>query len=98
MAKALDYSPRVRMEWLVAGVRVVLAGGALLAVALDPAPLRYWQTAYVLVWYLIWSLAVLALVWTPTRFAPGWDIAVHLCDLIVFSLLMVVTGGATATC
>jgi len=86
--------PRVRVEWLVAGTRVVLAGGALLAVALEP--FRYWSIAYLLAWYLVWSLAVLALVWTPTRFARGWDVAVHLFDLAVFSLLMLVTQGATS--
>jgi len=31
-----EYPPRVRVEWLIASSRVVLAGGALLAVAISP--------------------------------------------------------------
>jgi signal transduction histidine kinase len=85
------------VEWVVAGTRVVLAGGALLAVAIDPLQhVRHAMVLYLLGWYLVYSLGMLALVWAPIRFARGWDLAVHLFDFAVFSLLMVVTQGATS--
>ena len=49
---------------------------------------------YVLAWYLTYSLAMLALVWAPIRFAPGWAFAVHLFDFVAFSLLVAATRGA----
>ena len=81
----------------MAGTRVVLAGGALLAVAIDPLEhVRYLFVLYLLGWYLVYSLGMLALVWAPVRFARGWDLAVHLFDFAAFSLLMVVTQAATS--
>lgn len=89
--------PRVRVEWLIAGTRVVLAGGALLAIAVDPLePARHAFVLYLLAWYLAYSLGMLALVWAPVRFARGWGLAVHLFDFGAFSLLMMVTQAATS--
>ena len=67
-----DYPPRVRVEWLIATTRVVLAGGALLATTIRPFAPGDWITTYSLGWYLVYSLVVLALVWMPVRFARGW--------------------------
>src|SRR5262249_42015974 len=84
-----EYPPRVRLEWLIAGTRVVLVAGALLAVAVDPvSPVWDWTVTYALGSYLVFSIAVLALVWTPVRFARGWGVALHLTDLAAFSLFM----------
>ena len=38
MIPQLESPPRVRVEWLIAGVRVVLALGTLIALAIDPVP------------------------------------------------------------
>ena len=59
-----DYPPRARIEWVIAGARVVLAVGALFAIRLDPAtPSEYETLTYsLLVAYLIHSAATLALV------------------------------------
>ena len=81
----------------MAGTRVVLAGGALLAVAIDPLEhVRHSFVLYLLAWYLVYSLGMLALTWAPIRFARGWGLAVHLFDFAAFSLLIVVTQAATS--
>jgi signal transduction histidine kinase len=89
-----EYPPRVRIEWLIAISRVLIAGGALIAVAMNPQHAGHWVLTYILAWYLIYSLLVLALVWTPVRFARGWDLAVHAFDLAAFSLFMLFSEGA----
>jgi signal transduction histidine kinase len=43
--------------------------------------------------YFVYSLFVLALVWTPVRFAAGWDLAVHSFDLGAFAILILLTAG-----
>jgi signal transduction histidine kinase len=91
-----DYPPRVRVEWLIATTRVVLAGGALLATAIRPFTPGDWITTYSLGWYLIYSLVVLALVWTPVRFARGWDVLLHLVDLAAFSAFVFFTEGTAS--
>jgi len=92
-----EYPPRVRIEWLIAISRVVLAAGALIAVAVSPADaLGTWSLAYALGWYLLYSVLVLGLVWTPVRFARGWDLAQHSFDLAAFSLFNYYTDSATS--
>jgi len=92
-----EYPPRVRIEWLIASSRVVLAGGGLLAVAISPfGPGDDWRLAYTIGWYLIYSLCVLALVWTPVRFAPAWGLSLHLFDLSAFSLFTLFTGASSS--
>jgi signal transduction histidine kinase len=92
-----EYPPRVRIEWLIASSRVVLAGGALLAVATSPfGPGDDWRLAYTISWYLVYSLCVLALVWTPVRFAPAWGLTLHLFDLSAFSLFTFFTEASTS--
>jgi signal transduction histidine kinase len=96
-AAVAGYPPKVRIEWVVAATRVVLAAGALVAFAVDPQDrVRFALAMYVIAWYLVYSLGMLALVWTPWRFARGWDVAVHLFDFGAFSLLMLVTQAATS--
>jgi signal transduction histidine kinase len=92
-----EYPPRVRLEWLIASSRIVLAGGALLGVAVSPAdPLTTVPLAYALGWYLLYSLLVLALVWTPVRFARGWDLAQHGFDLAAFTLFNLFTDASNS--
>ncbi len=77
--------PRVRVEWLIAGVRVALAVSALLAFLIDaPNYFPPYFVTLVFVGYLVYGLAVLALVWSPVQFGRGWDLAVHVFDLLVF--------------
>ncbi|NOT25184.1 MAG: hypothetical protein HOP16_03680 [Acidobacteria bacterium] len=92
-----SFAPRVRVEWLIAGTRVVLALGGLLAAVVDPLqqPIQVF-VLYFLAWYLTYSLAMLALVWAPIRFAPGWALAVHLFDFMAFTLLVAATRAATS--
>ena len=93
--REFSFAPRVRVEWLIAGTRVVLALGGLLAVIAAPLePSVQVFTLYLLGWYLAYSLAMLALVWAPIRFAPGWAFAVHLFDFVAFSLLVATTRAA----
>jgi signal transduction histidine kinase len=92
-----EYPPRVRVEWLIASSRVVLAGGALLAVAIGPfASGDDWRLAYAVGVYFIYSLCLLALVWAPVRFAPAWGLSNHVFDLAVFSLFTVFTDASTS--
>ena len=66
--------PRVRVEWLLAGTRVAVAASALLAVTLEtPEYIPPRLVASVLIGYLLYGLAVVALVWSPVRFGRGWD-------------------------
>lgn len=81
----LQSPPRVRVEWLVARGRLVLAIGTLVAVAFVHDPSRH-TAMYLAGWYFVYSLALLALVWTPTQFARGWDVVIHAVDVAVFAL------------
>lgn len=93
----LEYPPRVRVEWLIASSRSVLAGGALLAVAISPfAPGDDWRLAFTIGWYFVYSLCVLALVWTPVRFAPAWGLSNHVFDLSIFSLFTFFTSASAS--
>ena len=89
--------PQVRVEWLIAISRVLLASGALFAMAISPANAPAGLTqAYALGWYLVYSLLVLALVWTPVRFARGWGLAQHGFDLAAFSLFSFYTDAVSS--
>ncbi|HWW84199.1 MAG TPA: histidine kinase [Vicinamibacterales bacterium] len=92
-----EYPPRVRVEWMTATARVVIAGGAFLAAVIGPSTASaYWILNTALGWYLLYSLLVLGLVWTPVRFTKGWGPAVHVFDLIAFSLFTFFNDGATS--
>ena len=92
-----DYPPRVRTEWLIASSRVVLASGALLAVAISPFdPGGDWRLAFATSLYFFYGLGVLALAWAPVRFAPAWGLATHLFDLAAFSLFTFFTDASAS--
>ena len=92
-----EYPPRVRIEWLIASSRVVLAGGALLAVAISPfGPGDDRRLAYTISVYFVYSLGVLALVWAPVRFTPAWGLSNHLVDLSAFSLFTFFTEASAS--
>jgi signal transduction histidine kinase len=90
----LEHPPRVRVEWIVAAARVMLATGALVAIGVGAQ--HGWLAAYLAAWYLAYSLAILVLVWSPVRFARSWDIGLHVLDLLAFSVLIVATSGASS--
>lgn len=93
----LDSARRARVEWVIASGRVVLAAGVLLAVILDP--LERVEAAlliFLLGCYLVHSVAVMALVWSPIQFGRGWGLAVHLFDYAAFSVLILVTQGGSS--
>ena len=94
MIPQLESPPRVRVEWLIARIRLVLAAGTLLALAIDPVAMVS-VPSYLVTWYLIYSLAIVALVWTPNRFAPGWDIIIHVVDMVVFALWVALPTAIT---
>ena len=85
-----EYPPRGRLERAIASARLLLALGAAIAVSLDPSAPRVVDP--VLAAYLLSSVVVLALVWTPMRFAPTWSLTVHAVDLLVVALLMFAEG------
>lgn len=92
-----EYPPRVRVEWLIAGTRVALAVSALFALTVEtPTYIPPYVIAFVLGGYLFYGLAVLALVWSPVRFGRGWDLAVHVFDLVVFVLVASMTDVITS--
>lgn len=81
----------------MAGTRVALAGGALLAASIDPGSyFPHPVVTAVITMYFAYSLAMLALVWAPVRFGRGWRVAVHLFDFAIFSILMIASEGATS--
>ena len=94
MIPQLKSPPRVRVEWLIAAARVVLAFGTVLALAINPGGVVR-ATAYFLGWYSIYSLTLLALVWTPVRFARGWDVIVHVVDVAAFAAWFFFADGVT---
>ena len=89
--------PRIRVEWLVALARVVLALGVWIAVIIDPLePGRGGIGAFLFACYFAFSVGILALVWSPTRFGRGWAVGLHLYDLAAFTVLMVAENGAAS--
>lgn len=93
-----DYPPRARIEWVIAGARVVLAVGSLLAIWLDPTtpPANEPLTYTLLGIYLLYSVAALALVWKPVEFSRVSGLAGHLFDLTAFVVFMALTEGASS--
>jgi signal transduction histidine kinase len=86
--------PRVRLEWLIATARAVIAIGAFITLVVIPfGSHNVTVLDGVLSWYLLYSLAVLAMVWAPVKFAAGWDLAVHVVDIISLSLLSLLSFG-----
>ncbi len=66
-----------------------------MAVAAGPVSLEIQAfTLSLLSCYLAYSLAMLALVWAPIRFAPSWSVAVHLFDFGVLLLLITTTRAS----
>ena len=97
MISSIESPPRVRIEWLVAVARVVLAAGVWVAVIIDPLESgRGGVGAFLFACYLAFSVGILALVWSPTRFARGWAVALHLYDLAAFTVLMIAERGAAS--
>ena len=90
----LQSPPRVRVEWLIATARAALAAGTLVAAAMDPNEPAAVLAVDFLKWYLPYSLALLAMVWTPARFAPGWDLTVHVVDVTFFALWLLIPDAS----
>ena len=89
--------PRVRVEWLIAAVRVAIAVSALLAFLIDPpAFVSPFVLTSIFGGYLAYSVAVIWLVWSPVRFGRGWDPAHHVIDLIIFVLAATMTDAVTS--
>jgi signal transduction histidine kinase len=85
---------QVRLEWLIATARVVIACSGFVTFAISPSsPDGHEVLDIVVGGYVIYSIVVLGLVWAPVRFATGWDVAVHLFDLVAFSVLWLMTAG-----
>jgi signal transduction histidine kinase len=86
--------PRVRLEWLIATARAVIAIGAFITLVIIQFGRHDLSVLDgVLSWYVLYSLAVLAMVWAPVKFAAGWDLAVHVVDIISLSLLSFLSVG-----
>jgi signal transduction histidine kinase len=89
--------PRVRLEWLIATARVVIASSGFITFVISPlSPVGREALNMALGWYVVYSFLVLAMVWAPARFATGWDVAVHCFDLIAFSVLLLMTAAESS--
>ena len=96
MIPQLESPPRVRVEWLIAGARMVLAAGTLLASRSIPCAsvARTVPTCSDGTSSTAWRCSP----WSgpPIRFARGWDIVVHIVDVAVFALWVAAAGRAGA--
>jgi signal transduction histidine kinase len=93
----LFHASRVHAERPIAAARVLLAVSSLFAIWLDPAePQRYVTATYALLaTYVAYALAILPFAWRrPT--ARYFGLTTHLTDIVVFSLLQVVTLGPSS--
>lgn len=82
---------------MIATARVVIACSGFVTFAISPlSPNGQEALDVALGCYVIYSFVVLGMVWAPARFATGWDVAVHLFDLIAFSVLLLMTVGASS--
>jgi signal transduction histidine kinase len=93
LAGLLDTSP----SHLVAAARLVLAAFALIAIWADPAqPALHEVTAYwILAGYLVAAVGLMAAaLWLPLR--PVVEVAVHVGEIVLLSLLMLLTEGPTS--
>jgi signal transduction histidine kinase len=93
-----EYPPRARIEWVIAGARVVLAVGSLFAIWIDPStPVKPGTLGFTLLaLYAVHSLGILALVQRPVEFGWGWGLLGHVVDLVAFSVFIFLTTGATS--
>ncbi len=88
---------RVRLEWLIATARAVIASSGFITFAFSPfSQAGTYALNIALGCYVIYSLILLAMVWAPARFARGWDVAVHLFDLVAFSVLLLMTAAESS--
>lgn len=90
-------SPESRAERLIAYGRVVLAAVSALAVWFDPSePARHPEVAYsLLAGYVVYSLAIAALVWRSPARSERHRLATQAVDLAFFSLMLLFTAGTT---
>jgi signal transduction histidine kinase len=92
-----EHPPRERLEWLLAAGRLLFVAGALLATLIwTDRPPQFALIVSSLGIYLVYSLAIMALVWRPLKFARGWSLALHLSDLVAFSWLTLITEGSAS--
>jgi signal transduction histidine kinase len=91
------YSPKFRAAVLVAGSRLALASFSLAAVWLDPTrPVQYVRLVQaLLVVYTLHSIAVLAALWRARTPLPH-SVPRHAIDLIVFSVCLYASAGASS--
>lgn len=89
------YSPQSRAERLIAGGRIVLAVSSLFAVWFDPSePTNYAPIAYsLLVLYVVYSIAIAALVWRSDAPSNRQGVITHCFDFVFFSLFIYFTAG-----
>lgn len=87
-----------RIERLIAGGRLVLAGFSLLAVWADPSePADFANATYSLIaGYFVYSLAIVAVAWGMTSPGRRMALATHLFDLVMFGLVVSVTYGPSS--
>jgi hypothetical protein len=93
-----EYPPRARIEWVIAGARVVLAVGGLFAIWIDPTtPVKPGTLGFALLTiYAIYSVGLLALVRGPVEFGWGWGLTGHVYDHVAFSIVIFLTAGPTS--
>ena len=87
-----------RAEWLIASSRVILAAYSLLAERLDPftfARSPRFAERFITV-YLVYSVALFALLWIPLNLPRWWKLATHVFDVWVFLVFLYLTEGSNS--
>jgi signal transduction histidine kinase len=89
------YTPRLRVERLIASGRVALGVASLFAVWVDPAePTNFAGVAYALLWaYVAYASATAALMWRIGTVGRVWPAVTHGADLVFFSLFIFFAEG-----
>ena len=83
---------------MVAGFRLLLAGSALLAVCIDPSEPAYLVplTCSALTFYTLYCATIYAITWPAEAFSKTWLIVLMANDILVYSVLISLSGGANS--
>ena len=83
---------------MVAGFLLLLAGSALLAVCIDPSEPAYLVplTCSALTFYTLYCATIYAITWPAEAFSKTWLIVLMANDILVYSVLISLSGGANS--
>ena len=98
MPDTSGYSPRHRVERVVAAGRLALATFLCLGLLLDPYEAGTYPSVVqgIAATYVVYALALAALTWRATTTTDAVPVMTHVVDLVVFSVLMHLSEGPTS--